>query len=207
MERGGELASVWNAMGIGFLCVVVCAVAVLLVVSTGLFDPGSVVEFNDADAVYYFDEATEDDARFLGEALTQYEIFGGTEGVPVEIKALSDEYTISFFLVEKLWEEPDEIAYFRELGELLADGRFGRPLDNRIVRFELRTPGNSADRVKQCRLRRGVSRTIRSSAHLTLNSSGRHRRFEKGRDTANLQRLRQRHRGAAAHFNVIRTRA
>ena len=134
IERGGNLASVWNAMGIGFLCAVVCAVAIRFGVSTALFEPGSVVEFNNADEVVYLGAATVDDARFLGEALTRYGVFGAPAGTVVKITASSDMYTISFFFFDKPWEEPDAIAIYEELGEVLADARFGRPFAIRIVR-------------------------------------------------------------------------
>lgn len=125
---GGSLTSVWRAIGVGFLCgVFIMAVIFGIAYAVTINEYGTQVKLNDNDEVYYSGEATEEDARFLGDILTEYEYFGSADGATVRIAASKGHYTISFVLVEG-WEETGVIWLFRQIGGDLADARFGRPL-------------------------------------------------------------------------------
>ncbi len=89
---------------------------------------GAVVEINDNDEVYYSNEATEADARALGEILTEYGIFGEPGGASVKVVASSGIFVVSFVLINDAWEDPEIFQFYQELGESLASDRFGRPL-------------------------------------------------------------------------------
>ena len=128
-ERGGALASVWRAVGIGLLCCLfIVGVAFGVGYLTLPYELDSVVEFNTSDEVYYSGEATREDATFVGELLTQYEFFGHSTGASVQVAASSGAYTLSFVLVDDAWDDPEIVDYFLDLAGLLADTRFGRPL-------------------------------------------------------------------------------
>ncbi|KKM15575.1 hypothetical protein LCGC14_1694690 [marine sediment metagenome] len=103
-ERGGSLASVWRAVGVG--CV--CGPFILggMVGGAHVVDfnkPAAVLKFNHHGEVYYSGQAAKEDAQFLGETLTAKGIFGTSSGGSVYVKASSHKYTISFVLVEGAW--------------------------------------------------------------------------------------------------------
>ena len=128
-ERGGSLASVWRAVGIGCVCgVFILGVIFGAAYVVTSYELGPVVELNDNDEVYYSGQATKQDAQFLGEILTEYGFFGDPNGASVQLRASSGQYTISFVLIEDAWEDVEVIQYYQQLGSALADARFGRPL-------------------------------------------------------------------------------
>jgi len=88
----------------------------------------SVLQLNDNDEVYYSGEATEADARALGELLTEYGVFGGPSGVSVQVTASTGTFVVSFVLVDDAWEDPEVLKFYQELGGTLASDRFGAPL-------------------------------------------------------------------------------
>jgi hypothetical protein len=72
-------------------------------------------------------DATEEDARKLGEFLKEAGFFRG-EGVTVTLEITSGRYTVSFVLVDGAWNEPDTVATFRELAQGLPASVCPRPL-------------------------------------------------------------------------------
>lgn len=90
---------------------------------------GEVVAVNDHDEVYYWNEATESDAKDLGVILTNYGVFGDRlSGSSVDLAAANGEYILSFILNDDTWEDPEVTGYYQRLGEKLAADRFGFPL-------------------------------------------------------------------------------
>ena len=90
---------------------------------------GAVVPVNTHDEVYYWNEATKDDARDLGRILTNYGVFGDKmRGSSVDLAAANGEYILSFILGDDAWEDSEVIDYYNRLGEKLASERFGYPL-------------------------------------------------------------------------------
>jgi hypothetical protein len=125
-RQRGEIASAWQAVGIGAVCGVVLLVLIFGVVYALEASPGTVVRFGD-DEIYYLGDATEEDARKLGEFLKEAGFFRG-EGVTVTLEITSGRYTVSFVLVDGAWNEPDTVATFRELAQGLPASVCPRPL-------------------------------------------------------------------------------
>lgn len=125
----GRLASMWAAAGISLLVAVplglVLFAALLLPDYEGL---GTRYEVSDKEEIFYSGECDTDDARRLARRLREEEFFDGSSESTVLISLLDGQYTISFTVTDGAWDETLVVAYYRTLGEVLAD-EFGRPLD------------------------------------------------------------------------------
>ena len=58
--------------------------------------------------------------------------FDGSSEATVLISDSSGQFTISFVLTDGAWDDPLVVAYYRGIGQRLADEEFGRPL---VVEF------------------------------------------------------------------------
>jgi len=124
---GGTVASAWPSIGIGFLCLPLVFGAL---VGVGfLLEPsyGTVIEFG-SDEVYYSGDAIEADARKLAGVLREIGFFG-TGGTSVKIESSSGQFTVSFVLVDKAWEDPETVEALRGIGRELAESAFSVPLE------------------------------------------------------------------------------
>jgi hypothetical protein len=132
----GAVVSVVWAIGISLACAVLIFGVAFLVALSGQRDIGERLTFNEADEVFYTDQATEADARDLGEILTSCGYFGW-EGATAVVSRSGAEYTICFVVEIGAWEEADVIAAYSNLGASLADD-FGRPLHLELWDAEMR---------------------------------------------------------------------
>ena len=126
-KRGG--VNLPGALGLylGFLLASVVTVLTLnSVLVQARFGPS--ITLNHNDAVFFLGDATEFNARSLGEALTEYGFFGDREGTVVRLSADNREFAISFALWEGTWANPEVADYYRQLGQALAQDLFSAPL-------------------------------------------------------------------------------
>jgi hypothetical protein len=130
--QGGHLASAWWSVGIGLLC--------LPVVLAGIFGAALLLDPSQdfgtrvvigGDEVYYAGEATEDDARYLGEKLRECGFFT-SQGSSVRIEATAGKYAVSFVLVRDAWHNAQVVGGLRMIGETLSESRLGVPLTIRL---------------------------------------------------------------------------
>ncbi|MEM6551935.1 MAG: hypothetical protein AAF750_07385 [Planctomycetota bacterium] len=125
-EAGGAMSSQWRSAGVGLLCFVVLAVGIFAAVFALEPSFGTRVEFGN-DEVYIAGDATGADAQKLADALETAGYFGSA-GASVKLEELSGQTTISFVLVDGAWNAPDTLDGFRELGGLVAESGFAKPL-------------------------------------------------------------------------------
>ena len=85
-----------------------------------------VVRF-DNDEVYYSGDASQEDARKLGEFLKKAMVFRN-DGATVRLVAASGSYEVSLVLIAGAWDEPGAVEYFRELGRRMSAVLFSPPL-------------------------------------------------------------------------------
>jgi hypothetical protein len=130
VQRGGALGSKWIAfwLGIAFLVLVFLVVFVYVTVKTN----HSSVVIGTKDHVYYTDGATKEDALALGKAL-QDDGYLTDRGVDVMLAKGKDGTVISFLVQDGVWDEPDSVASFEELGRQLAPVVGGFPIKVQLM--------------------------------------------------------------------------
>jgi hypothetical protein len=123
----GQKQSSWKVAGI---CAVVTGVVLVVIFSIVLlFVPDPVVNVSENDEIFYWGDATEEDAVYLGEVLTELNLLPTFTGSTTEIELTSGEFAVSFVLVEGAWTDPETLDFYTQVGNFLADlPRFGRPL-------------------------------------------------------------------------------
>jgi hypothetical protein len=127
-RSGGRMISNWAAAGIGlFVCLVIAGgfIGFMFLEEETL---GTRIGIGQHDEIYYSPGATERDARALGAILLDESYFGEPPGTTALITKTDGVYEISFILIDGAWNEAPTVEYYRELGEILADERFGGPL-------------------------------------------------------------------------------
>jgi hypothetical protein len=83
------------------------------------------------DIVYYFGEATDADARALGEALRSAGYFGDRGATVALLKG--EGTVISFVVQDGLWDQPAAIATLDRLVRQLAPAAGGLPVELRLL--------------------------------------------------------------------------
>lgn len=127
IEQGGALSSAWYGSLIGALCLP-CIFGPVVGVAL-LMEPsfGERIGFGGSDEIYYSGEATEADARKLGQILTDQEYFG-QGGASVKLEKSSARYRIGFVVVAEARGDPETAEQFRSLGAVIVAGGFPTPL-------------------------------------------------------------------------------
>ena len=94
---------------------------------------GKKYKVSDKESVNYSDKATEDDAKKLGAILKADGYFAGTKEIDVLLKKNDKEGTVVSFVGD--WNTGDEkiIAIFKQIGEEIAAGGFGKPITIRLL--------------------------------------------------------------------------
>jgi membrane protein YqaA with SNARE-associated domain len=128
--RGGGLSSKWAAAGVGVAFLAVFF-GVIFLGALGLGARHKVI-IGSHDEVYYLGSATEQDARALGAALTNEGYFQD-RGFVVVLSKDKDGTAISFVVKDGVWDQPEMLAGFQQMGRELAPSVGGLPVKVRLV--------------------------------------------------------------------------
>jgi hypothetical protein len=102
---------------------------------------GTKFPVTELESVNYSQKATEEDARRLGEVLKAEGVFTGKKSADVLLKKDDKEGTVVSFVGN--WDLKDEsiISAFKQIGEAIAQGGFGKPLTLRFLDARLNKRG------------------------------------------------------------------
>ena len=129
--RGGPLGSRWAAAGLGLvLMVVILGGAFLVGYQLGGF--GSKVVIGTKDEVFYSGSANKQDALALGQALKDAGYFLD-RGVTARISKGKNGTTVDFVVQEGMWDRPDIVSGFEEIGREVAPAIGGYPIQVRLM--------------------------------------------------------------------------
>ena len=132
IKEGGQTASWLNALGVSMVSLLLTLVipTVLFVI----FGEEDKVVFGPDEAIYYEDGATETDAHRLGSLLQEVGFFDGTNTADVWLARTSTGVTVSFTVQDGIWDNPEVVESFRELGSLIKERVFAnRPVEVRFI--------------------------------------------------------------------------
>ena len=130
IREGGMLSSKWAAAGVGVAFIVVIFGAIFLFEFAR--EQSTKVVIGSKDEVYYSGSATKQDARSLGEALKSTGYFRD-RGVTVLLSKNEKDTVISFVVKDGVWNQPDMVAAFEEIGREIAPAAGGFPIKVRLV--------------------------------------------------------------------------
>ncbi len=100
---------------------------------------GKKYKVSDKEAVNYSGNATEDDARKLGDALKADGYLSGKNNVDVLLKKDDKEGTVVSFVGNWDWKDEKVVSAFKQVGEDIAAGGLGKPLTIRLMDDHLNT--------------------------------------------------------------------
>lgn len=135
--RGGKLASKWAAfaVGIAWLVVLFAIVYTSLYLPAYRFEHGPKVVMGSKDEVYYTGTATESEAQALGNILKSNGYFSD-KGVTVLLDKSATATVVSFVVKPGIWDQPDMVASFDEMGREIAPVVGGFPIQVRLINKE-----------------------------------------------------------------------
>ena len=129
VDRGGPLGSRWGAFGVGLaFCAALFAIAFFAIYKG---DPPG-VKIGSHDEVFYSGSATKQDAWSLGDALKTNGYFKDF-GADVFLDKGKDGTVVSFVVKDGLWNQPDTVSSFDEVGREIAPIVGGFPIRLRLV--------------------------------------------------------------------------
>ncbi len=91
------------------------------------------------ESVNYSGDATEADAKIVGEALQADGYFSGTKTVDVLLKKSGKEGTVVSFVGDWDWKSEKIVTAFQQIGEDIAAKGLGKPLTVRLMDTKLNT--------------------------------------------------------------------
>jgi hypothetical protein len=100
---------------------------------------GKRFKVSDKESVNYSEKATEEDAKKLGEILKSTGYFDGSKEVDVLLKKGEKEGTVVSFVISGLGKDDTIPAAFKQIGEVIAAGGFGKPMTVRLMDTHLNT--------------------------------------------------------------------
>jgi hypothetical protein len=100
---------------------------------------GTRYKVSDKESVNYSEKATEEDAKKLGDILKAAGYFDGSKEVDVLLKKGDKEGTVVSFVISGLGKEDTIATAFKQIGEGIATGGFGKPLTIRLIDSHLNT--------------------------------------------------------------------
>ena len=130
VQEGGALGSKWTAFGLGIAFLVV-VFGVVFAYEMAAVDRNS-VKIGSKDEVDYAGGATKGDAQAVGNALKA----GGfltDRGVAVIVAKDKDGPVISFPVEDGIWNQPDKVSSFEEVGREMAPLLGGYPIRVRLL--------------------------------------------------------------------------
>jgi len=123
-RRGGR--SVVAALAGPGICLTVL-IGVFIVVSPSDF--GERIDTGNNCEVFYSGDATVADAQRLSTVLTDSGLCDGANVASVRIERIAGQgLTIGFVVIEGAWNDLKTVHYFEQLGSIIAEAGFGRPL-------------------------------------------------------------------------------
>ncbi len=128
--RGGQLGSRWTAFWVGIATLVALVVVVGAVVY--VYQYRKIVIIGTKDQVIYSGVATKAEATALGNALRSDEYFQG-RGSSVLLNMGFGSRTISFVVLDGIWNQPGMLSSFEELAREVAPTVGGLPIQVRLV--------------------------------------------------------------------------
>lgn len=136
VRRGGRLGSKWGAFGLGvvFLAVIFGIVFLVVFIQTSIA-AGPKVVVGTKDEVYYTGSATQADASALGNQLKSMGYFSD-KGATVLLDKGQKGTVLSFVVKEGIWDQPEMVASFDEIGRSAAPSIGGFPIEVRLVNKE-----------------------------------------------------------------------
>ena len=132
-QMGGQTISRWAATGVGLIALAAWVGVILF--STGA---GSKVVVGSKDNVYYSGSATKQDAEALGAAL-KADGFFTDRGATVLLSKGNDGTVVSFVVQDGIWDQPDMVAGFEEVGRQVAPSVGGFPIKVRLANTQQQT--------------------------------------------------------------------
>jgi len=135
LQAGGERESGWKTAGIGLACMVlVLGIIVGLIIATESDPLVTQMDFGQSQHVYYRDNATEEDARNLGNYLKESGFFNDAGPKDVLLRREDGKFNLSFVTIEDFWDNPEIISGFEELGRRVSSGVFeGQPVTIHLI--------------------------------------------------------------------------
>jgi hypothetical protein len=130
VQRGGRLGSKWTAFWLGIAFLVVIFAVVFVYVMAGVNHNKVVI--GTKDAVYYEDGATREDAQTLGKTLKGDGFFTDRGGDVILSKGKNGT-VISFIVQDGIWDQPDKVDSFEEVGREVAPAVGGFPVKVRLL--------------------------------------------------------------------------
>jgi hypothetical protein len=131
LQRGGQLGSRWAAAGLGLILLVVIAGGALLV-AFPYANFTSKVTIGTKDEVFYSGSATKQDALTLGQTLKDVGYLQD-RGVSARITKGSAGTSVGFVMQEGMWNQPDIVSGYEELGREIAPAIGGFPIQVRLL--------------------------------------------------------------------------
>jgi hypothetical protein len=102
---------------------------------------GTKYAVSDKESVNYSQNATEDDARKLGEVLKAQGMFTGNKGADVLLKKDDKEGTVVSFVGNWNLEDASIQAAFKQIGDAIVQAGLGKPLTLRFLDTKLNKRG------------------------------------------------------------------
>jgi hypothetical protein len=133
-QRGGRLGSKWAAFGVGmaYLAAIFAVVFVAVFIPAYKVDHGPKVVVGTKDEVYYSGTATQADAQALGNSLKATGYFADN-GVTVLLDKEQGGTIVSFVVKEGIWDKPEMVSSFDEMGREIAPSVGGFPIRVRLL--------------------------------------------------------------------------
>lgn len=99
---------------------------------------GQQYQVTDIEFVNYSKNATEEDAKKLGEILTSQGFFNGKKAKNVLLMKDENGVVVSFIL-DNRWDDPKVVSALRDMGAAVAQEGFGNPLTIKLLDGKLNT--------------------------------------------------------------------
>ncbi len=134
VAQGGRLGSRWIAFGVGmaFFAALTGVVVVTVVLPSWKFDHGPKVLIGTKDEVYYSGSSTQAQAQALGNVLKSSGYFADN-GVTVLLDKGAAGTVVAFVVKEGIWDKPDMVESFDEMGREVAPVVGGFPVEVRLL--------------------------------------------------------------------------
>lgn len=130
LQRGGRLASKWTAGGTGIGIGALLFGIIFAVEIARQMD--SKIVIGDKDEVFYSGGATKTDAKTLGKALQTAGYFSN-KGISVLFSKSGGGTVVSFVVKDGIWNQPEMISGFEEVGRQIAPEIGGFPITLRLT--------------------------------------------------------------------------
>ncbi len=119
--------------------VIIMLLVVVLIYFGNKIMMGKRYKVSDKESVNYSANATEEEAKKLGDILKTEGYFDGSKNVDVLLKKDDKEGTMISFVISGLGKDETIATAFKQIGEGIAKDGFGKPLTIRLIDTHLNT--------------------------------------------------------------------